>query len=324
MKRIVSAGPIALALTMLAAAVGLTACQERAVQCTADGAQQPVIDIVKEQLEQLIGRDVRRDVSGRPVASAKIRAAIAQLGISIDDIRTAKVDPNSTKRFCAGTLRIRFPADALADADRARSVANLSNVSDLADEADVERRADSFYSSIEFNIQPTDDGSKVFAETESGQNLFGFAAALVSASLRRGALEDQQRQAQVAADQVSAEQNAALAEQRNANVASARTDNQLATQTIGAAWRALPTGLRSRLLPLQRAWVRKKAADCAVEAASVSVDPTEREVARLGCDTRVTMERVGQLQSARAEPDDGASPADDRGFGDAAEPPPEN
>lgn len=152
----------------------------------------------------------------------------------------------------------------------------MNSVSDLADDRDVERHADSFTSTIDFNVQPTDDGSKVFAETESGNNIFGFAAELLSSSLMRSAVEDRQREQQAAADRASAEQDAALAEQRNANVAAARTENQIANQTINALWKALPGTARSQLLPLQRVWVSKKAADCAVEAAAVSTRSKRR------------------------------------------------
>lgn len=281
--------------------VGLSSCQRQPVQCTADSAQTPVVDIIKEQLEASIAKDMRGANNGRVASLSKIRAAIAQLAISIEDIRTSKVDPNSTKRFCAGTLRVRFPSDTLADADKARSAAGLNSVSDLADNSDVERHAESFTTSIEFNVQPTDDGSKVFAETESGNNLFRFATELLASALMRGAVEDSQREAQQAAQQQSAEQDAAASEQRNANLASARTENQLATQTVAAVWRAIPGDTRTRLLPLQRAWIRKKNADCAVEAASASTDATEREAARLVCDTRLTQERINALSEFRGE-----------------------
>ena len=154
---------------------------------------------------------------------------------------------------------------------------------------------------IDFNVQPTDDGSKVFAETESGNNIVGFAAEVVASELLRASVEDAKRQQQQAVEEQNAAQSAALAEQQSANVASAKTDNQLAVQTIGATWQALPPATRSRLLPLQRAWIRKKDADCAVEAAGASVELTEKEMARLRCDTRVTQDRISWLGQYRDE-----------------------
>jgi uncharacterized protein YecT (DUF1311 family) len=288
------------ALTIVAGSLG--ACGvSKPVACTAESAQEPVIAIVKEQLEKSVSDRVKRDDGSKAAGLSKIRAAIGQLVFAIEDIRTSKTDPNSTKRFCTGVLRIKFPSDALSDADKARQDASMNSVSDLADASDVERHADSFTSNIDFNVQPTDDGRKVFAETESGSNMIGFAGEVIASELLRASVEDAKRQQQISVDQQNAAQSAALTEQRNANVASARTDDQLAVQTIGATWQALPPPVRSRLLPLQRAWIRKKDADCAVEAAGASIEPAEKEVARLKCDTRVTQDRIGWLGQYRDE-----------------------
>jgi uncharacterized protein YecT (DUF1311 family) len=274
------------------------------VACTADSAQEPVVQIVKQQLEKLIASKTKRDNGTQSVGYSKIRAAIGQLAISIADIRTSKTDPNSTKRFCTGNLKIRFTTEALNSAEQARSSAGSNTISDLADSEGVERNADSFSSSLDFNVQPTDDGKKVFAEIESGNSMFGFAADVLSSELLKTLIEDSKRSQQQAVDQQAAAQNVALAEQQNATLASAKVDNQLAMQTVTAAWKALLPSTRARLLPLQRAWIRKKDADCAVEAAAASIEPTAKEAARLTCDTRITKDRIGWLANYR---DEGAS-----------------
>jgi uncharacterized protein YecT (DUF1311 family) len=120
------------------------------------------------------------------------------------------------------------------------------------------------------------------------------ASSLLHNILQQAAAVQQQEQ-----QEQQAQQSAALAEQKSANLNSAKTDNQLATQSILAVWRAIPAGTRAQLLAQQRAWARKKDADCRVEAASASTDPNEMEVARLNCDTRTTQERISFLQSYR-------------------------
>lgn len=288
------------------AALALSGCGKQPVACTAESAQSPVVSIVKEQIEKLVSAKLRGDEGTRSVGLSKIRAAVGQLVIGLDDIRTSKEDPNSTRRFCRASLNIRFPSDMLVDADKAREASDLTSVSDLAADGDVERNADRFSSEIEFNVQPTDDGSKVFAETESGNGMFDFAAEVLASGLMRAAIDDARRAEAQAAQAEASAQNAALSEQREANVAAARLDNQLATQTIGAAWKTLPSATRAQLLPAQRVWIRKKGADCVVEAASVSTDPAEREVARLNCDTRFTQERIAWLAQYRTS--DGVDP----------------
>ncbi|WP_375271345.1 lysozyme inhibitor LprI family protein [Sphingomonas sp.] len=269
--------------------------------CSSEISQATVIDLVRSQIEQAVSNQVRGDDGVRTVGSSKIRAALAELVIALDDIRTSKSDPNSTKKFCTATLRVRFPSDALTDADKARAAAGENDVSDLASDLDVERAADSFTTSIEFNVQPTDDRSKVFAEAEGSNAMYGFAAQVVASSLLRSAIEGTRREQDQAVAQQAAAENAAADEQKKAGVEAARADNQLAAQTIAASWKAIDDGTRARLLPAQRAWIRKKDADCGVEAASASVDPTERETARLQCDTRVTQDRTSWLAQFRSD-----------------------
>ena len=131
--------------------------------------------------------------------------------------------------------------------------------------------------------------------------MFDFAAEVLASGLLRASTDDSQRAEAQAEAQQTAEQNAALDEQRAANLASAKTDNQLAVQTIGATWQALAGATRQRLLPQQRAWIAKKNADCKVEAAAASIDPNDKEIARLNCDTRMTQERLPWLANFRDE-----------------------
>lgn len=269
------------------------------VECSASSAQQPVISITREQLEKRVREKLTGGDENHQISLSKIRAFIGQLVITIEDVRTSKEDPNSTKRFCSATLKVKFPTDMLSDAEKARSDAGLNGLSKLADDNNVDREADSFKSSIDFNVQPTDDGSKVFAETENGNSMFDFAAEVLASGLAKSVIEDAQRAQQSAMEQQQANQNAALQEQKAANLETAKTENQLATQTIDASWKVLTPGTRAQLLDAQRAWIRKKQADCRVEAAAASIDPIEIETARLTCDTRVTKERIEWLKPYR-------------------------
>lgn len=296
-------------LAVLAAlGFALAGCGQQSVECTDDAATTTTIGIVKDSLESATAKAMQSNDGASSAPLAKIRAAIAQLVITIDDVRTTKKDPDSTKRFCTGTLKIRFPADALGDAEKARAAAGLNTVSDLADADDVTRNADAFTSDVDYNVQPTDDGSSVYAETDRGNALSGFTSEVLASGLLRHSIEDAKRAEQQAADQQNAEQQAARDAQHHADLAAAKTDNQLATQTIGATWKSIPDGVRHQLLPAQRAWIAKKAADCQVEAASSSTDLQEQEIARLGCDTRTTRERIDWLNQYRSAGSDVPGP----------------
>lgn len=276
-------------------------CSKKAeVTCSAPEATSTTIDILKEALEKQAFSAMSSGDNGELPSKANLRAAIAQLVFSWDDIRTTREDPNSTKKFCEGTLKIRFPAEDLSNADEARATAGLNTITQLADANDVDREADTFSAKADYDVQPTDTGDKVFAETETKSPLMTVASEVLASSLLHSVLQRAAAQAQQEQQTQQAQQNAALTEQKAADLNSAKTDDQLATQSILAVWRAIPPGTRNQLLAQQRAWARKKDADCHVTAASASTDPTEMEVARLKCDTSTTQDRITFLQQFRA------------------------
>lgn len=283
-----------------AVTLALAACDKKAeVTCASPEASSETIDLIRKALEKQVFARSQTVIAGDATSKSSIRAAIAQIVFTLEDIRTTKEDPNSTKRFCEGKLKIRFPAEDLANADDGRSAAGLGTTTQLADANDVDREAGTFSAKTDYDVQRTDTGEKLYAETDTKSPIMNVAGEVLSASLlhntllRTAAAAQEQQRAQ------ETQQNAALNEQKAANVNSAKTDNRLANQAILAVWRAVPAPTRAQLLDQQRAWGRKKDADCHVEAAGASTDPSEMEAARLKCDTRITEERISFLQPFR-------------------------
>jgi uncharacterized protein YecT (DUF1311 family) len=276
------------------------------LECSSLDATSATSDLVRDAIEKATWKLLTMNGQPSQVGHSRVRATIRQLLISIEDIRTAKEDPTSTKRFCTGNLTIRIPADVLADADAARGDANLANVSALADQSDMDREADTFKASFDYDVQPTDNGDKVYAETTILPKFSDFFAQVVASSLLKPVLEQAkvQQQQMVAAQQQ--QQAAAQNEKRQADLAQARADEELATQSINAVWKNIASDQRTTLLPDQRAWIRRKTADCDVEAAGASTDPIEQQTSRLKCDTRMTQERLQVLRSLAGASPNGA------------------
>lgn len=297
----------ALAIILIGAWLVMGYFKKPQVECSSSDATATTIDVLKKALEKDTFAKVSGSDNSSAISKSNIRAAIAQIIFSFEDVRTTRHDPNSTKQFCEGTLKIRFPAEDLTNADDARSAAGLGTVTQLADANDVDREADMFSAKADYDVQPTDTGDKLFAETETKSPIMNVASEVLASSLLHGVLQSaaaaqqQQQQAQ------QAQQNAAVADQKAADLNSAKVDDQLATQSILAVWRAIPAAVRTQLLPQQRAWVRKKDADCRVEAATASTDPTDIEVARLKCDTNATQQRITELQPYREQVPDSTS-----------------
>lgn len=289
-------------LSMLVAFM-VSGCSKPAADCGGLDSVATVIPLVQHKLEEKTSELLRSSNTSATASLSRVRATVAQAAMRIEDVRTTQSDPNSTRHFCMGRLKVVIPAAVLQEADRGRQAANANTVSQLADSNRIERDADAFVADIEYNVQPTDDGTHIYAEIENSDGYINFFAQVLASYLLRPVVEEARlEQERAAAAQQQAEeqqehaQQAALAEQRGAILDQARSENRLAEQTINAVWGNIPQETRDQLRDMQRAWIRRKHADCQIEAASASTDPQEQEAARLRCDTRVTNDRINYLR----------------------------
>lgn len=241
--------------------------------------------------------------------SSQIRTAASRITLSLADVRTSRDDPNSSKKLCNAVVTVTLPGPAVEDVDTVRTLRNEKRTADWARDFDVESSGGGFRADLEYSIQPTDDGGKIFAELPTDQGLFNFVTQFVALQLQSRELKqqasDQSRiEAEQRAQQAQAEREVEQAAQELevAGVEEARTSNRLARQTINALWSSVPRDSLGPILPLQRAWVQRKEAQCKLEAASASIDPEQKAIAFLNCDTRMTNERIGWLRQNLPEP----------------------
>ena len=120
--------------------------------------------------------------------------------------------------------------------------------------------------------------------------------AAVTAAAERTAEQQALAEQQATEQRAAAEQQEAQAQSAQADIEGARAEHALAEQSINQAWKLLSSATRERLLPAQRAWIKKKAADCVLEAASTTTDPIGKESARLKCETKQTQERYSWIK----------------------------
>ncbi|MEE1877945.1 lysozyme inhibitor LprI family protein [Altererythrobacter litoralis] len=264
------------------------------VECLTTDGHEAVFAVFKEQVERQLSDELKGEYR---IDRGKIRASIKQLKFEIADVRTSKEDPNSTKKYCTGSLNVAFSASALDEADEALAAVEAGSVSDFADQYDYRRNANSFSIPIDYTVQPTDDNEVVFAEVEDGESAFEFISRLVGAQLlRTKVVNEQNERLRFEAEQAKAERDANAAVLA-ASLAEAKASNQLAEQAINATWRALSQETRDQLLLVQRAWIKKKDTTCRLEAAQSSVEDTEREIANLNCLARFNTDRTRFLES---------------------------
>jgi uncharacterized protein YecT (DUF1311 family) len=289
-----SVGPI---LLVLACAATLASCN-KTIETTCSGADS--VSVTEKLMSDQVIKDAiakAKDSNGAATLSeSEIRAAVSLLKFDVSDIRTTKSDPDSTKRFCTGTIKVVFPLNVLQDADSARSMAQLGSVNDLAQSSGVQRDADAFTFSLDYNVQPTDDRTSIFAESDSLDPQAQFLAEVVSSYLAKSKLVSQQQAQEQAANQAAAQQAQLDQQARQANLDEATAENKLSVQTINATWQAIDPQTRSQILDIQRAWIKSKDANCRIQAAGASTDATEQETARLKCDTAANQQRIDWLK----------------------------
>ncbi|MGV9010666.1 hypothetical protein [Brevundimonas sp.] len=283
---------------VVVAGLGLGGCDalsNNAVTCLSPAGQGVVLDLAKDEIEKLTSRAVEGD-DGQPLVSiGSLRASIASMAFSIEDVRTSKEDPDSTKKFCAGTLKATVPVAVIADAEETFELLDGSSVNDLVDRYGAERSANVIEIPLDFTIQPTDDGKDVYAEIEAPNALTSLFSGLVSAhALKTRIQQAQADQAQAEAEQIRLETEAQNAE-KTARLTDARSRYQLAVQGINAVWQAIPVDTRDAMTPQQTAFNRRKNAACAMQASRYSTDETDKEVARMDCETQLMNSRANEL-----------------------------
>ena len=284
-------------LPVLALSALMSSCGVAATDCASDSSREVITAIVREQVEKAAEAELASEDGTRMSAASKIRATVAEMKVLIEDIRTTKEDPDSTKRFCAGTAKVVIPLAMIQGADQTRKLLDLSNVDSLLEEAGLKRSADALTFDLEYSVQPTDKKDKVYGEVEGAAPQFAALGQVVGAHLARREIEgaSKAQAAQVAAADAETAKQTEAAQKADLDMAAA--ENKLANQQINAVWKALPEDARSQLLEMQRAWVRKKTADCNIEAAGASTEALPKEAARLRCDTLFTTTRISELQS---------------------------
>lgn len=279
------------------AALLLAGCGAKAVDCSDADAQSTTAALLQDQITKAAIRMATGDDGDRVATDAKIRATVAQLRITLTDIRTTKRDPNSTKRFCVATARIVVPDNIVSDSDRVRELASAPSVERTALRLGMEREADALTYSVEYNVQPTDDGKKVYAELDrGGEPPLEFLGEVVISHLARRSVESAQAQAAAAEDAAAAAQAQQQQASLQADLDMAMAENKLTKQYLNELWKAIPAHYQNQLVDMQTAWVKKKNADCALEAAGAATEPLAREAVRVRCDTRLNRTRANELR----------------------------
>lgn len=284
-------------MAMASAALILTSCNRiGAVECNNTGGQAVISSLLSDQIIQAT-RDQLGTATSEPLTNeAKIKSTVAQIKILIEDIRTTKKDEASSKRSCAATVKLVLPLNMIADAEKFHTNNQLQSISSLTDAVGLQRSADSYTHQLTYSVQPTDDKKKVYGEIEAFGPVANALGEIIAAHMVLPMQEASQQSEATAAAAQQALLDQQTKAQSQADLELATAENKLAIQAYSEVWKSLPDTVRAQNVEIQRAWAKKKTADCNIRAAETSTDPLIKEAARLRCETEQTQGRVEELK----------------------------
>ena len=290
-------------------------------ECNDEASRQLVAETLAKSLNQTGLANIKAMITdkGVDVDLVKFKAAVQQIKFELTDVRTDRADPQTSKKFCQAMLTVSLPSSLLKDADTAREMYQEMTLPKLAILSDLELEGSSVRHQLEYAVQPTDDGQKIYAEVQNAAPPIEFVNQVILDALQKPARLAERRSAEQFEQQAAQEQEQLAADQAalDAQQAMERQANQQAYQSLqqqeavqrlssannklNAVWNSTSKPVRDQLLAEQRIWLKKRELECRLNSEDAA--PELRDIARLRCETDVTTQRVGVLQQliARAE-----------------------
>ena len=259
---------------------------ENAKQLVVEGFSKTVSDIASKRVKELI------DTENVTIDMGKLRSTLQQITFNVNDVRTNNSDPNSKKQYCVTEFVVKVPDQMVKDADAARAVYDENNIAQAAVLSDLSFEANQLKKEIEYLVQPTDDGKKVYVTLENPDALAYFVRDIAVDSLVKTA---RQNAAEVAKqDEIKrvAEEEAAAQEYQSVLISEAKTNLDKANENLNLVWNSTTKEVRSQLLDEQKIWLKKRELECKLE----SFNSDNPEVYRINCETNMTTQRTSELR----------------------------
>ena len=272
-----------------------------------DCGDSDAIVLLEEALQKSIDSDAKdysRDFETR-TSGSNIRASINQLTTSLSQIRTTKEDPQSTKNFCMGTLKVTIPVDMIENANFTREYYSELDIEEDAYQQDIDLDANALTYTAEYSVQPTDDGKFVFVEMQNGGDLSNFLANIVIDANQKSNVKKQKALqnksiAQAAIDAEKAEESAAIAAQSAlasiaAEQAAVKAEMDYKRNEFNTLWKSASTSAQESLTDNQKQWVKYRNESCIDEAKSA--EAVRQEIVRMECITKMLGERYYEVKN---------------------------
>lgn len=265
-----------------------------AVKCDNEAAKKLVVESFSKVVSDAATERVKSLIENENITidMGKLRSTLQQVTFNVTNVRTNNSDPNSNKQYCVTEFIVKLPEQLVKDADAAREIYGESNVTQSAVLADLSFEMNQLKKDIDYLVQPTDSGDKVFVTLENSEALAYFVRDIAVDSLIKNARQNAVEVAKQEALQAAADQEATAKEYQSVLVDEAKAKVDAANENLNLVWNATTKEIRDQLLDEQRIWLKKRELECKLESTNVD----NSEVARLNCEATMTNQRVNELR----------------------------
>ena len=265
-----------------------------AVKCDNEAAKKLVVESFSKIVSDAATERVKSLIENENITidMGKLRSTLQQVTFNVTNVRTNNSDPNSNKQYCVTEFIVKLPEQLVKDADAAREIYGESNVTQSAVLADLSFEMNQLKKDIDYLVQPTDSGDKVFVTLENSEALAYFVRDIAVDSLIKNARQNAVEVAKQEALQAVADQEATAKEYQSVLVDEAKAKVDAANENLNLVWNATTKEIREQLLDEQRIWLKKRELECKLESTNVD----NSEVARLNCEATMTNQRVNELR----------------------------
>ena len=287
-------------LALISCALSLSGCDQvqsiigQSVKCDNDTAKQLVVESFSKTVSEVASQRVKELIASENITidMGKLRSTLQQITFNVSDVRTNNSDPNSKKQYCVTQFVVKIPDQMVKDADAARAVYDENNIAQAAVLSDLSFETNQLKKEIEYLVQPTDDGKKVYVTLENPDVLAYFVRDIAVDSLLKTTRQNAVEVAKQEEIKRISEQEAAAQEYQSVLLLEAKTSLDQANENLNLVWNATSKEIRAQLLDEQKIWLKKRELECKLS----SNETDNPQLHRFNCEANMTTQRTSELR----------------------------
>lgn len=287
-------------LALISCALSLSGCDQvqsitgQSVKCDNETAKQLVVESFSKTVSEVASQRVKELIASENITidMGKLRSTLQQITFNVSDVRTNNSDPNSKKQYCVTQFVVKIPDQMVKDADAARAVYDENNIAQAAVLSDLSFETNQLKKEIEYLVQPTDDGKKVYVTLENPDVLAYFVRDIAVDSLLKTTRQNAVEVAKQEEIKRISEQEAAAQEYQSVLLLEAKTSLDQANENLNLVWNATSKEIRAQLLDEQKIWLKKRELECKLS----SNETDNPQLHRFNCEANMTTQRTSELR----------------------------